>query len=155
MRGVATPDYNMAGSEEEDAGFLTINDLQEVFEEMYEARDKWRNIGGVFGVSESTLRCIGKEEHDEDGKLRRVIEAWLRDHGGTSKCSWTAVAKVLRNKTVGRADIAREVAANHPSVQASGQASGQATGQATGQASGQTTGQLPRSETELSKQLSS
>ena len=80
-----------------DTSPLSIDDLQEVFEATYEARDKWRNLGGVVGVPESTLRCIAKEEADEDGKLRRVISTWLETHGGTSRCSWNAVAQALKN----------------------------------------------------------
>ena len=99
---------------------------------MYEARDKWRNLGGVFGVPESTLRCIAKEEDDEDGKLRRVISTWLQTHGGTGRCSWSAVAQALKNKTVARDDVAREVCAKHPG---SGLESGQAVGTTSGQLS--------------------
>ena len=132
----------MAGSREEanfvcDASPLSINDLQKIFEALYEARDKWRNLGGVFGVSEATLRCIAKEEDDEDSKLRRVISTWLETHGGTSHCSWRAAAQALRNITVGRHDVAHEVCANHST---SGQAS-----------SGRSVVTTPREDAELSE----
>ena len=89
-----------------DEDFLSEDDTQAVFEAMYEARDKWRNIGGVFSVPGATLNAIRKEEKgDMDESLRRVIEAWLRQHGGTERCTWTAVADVLDNVTVGRRDL--------------------------------------------------
>ena len=116
-----------------DTSPLSIDDLQEVFEATFEARDKWRNLGGVVGVPEPTLRCIAKEEADEDGKLRRVIATWLETHGGTSRCSWSAVAQALKNKTVARDDVAREVCAKHS-----------VSGLVSGQTVGTTSGQLPR-----------
>ena len=82
---------------------------QNVFEEMYEARDKWQNIGGVFGLSNSTLTSIGGEESSTDGQLRRAIRAWLEMCGGTHSATWAEVARTLRNETVGRDDLARKV----------------------------------------------
>ena len=86
---------------------LTTDSIQDVFEAMFEARDKWRNIGGTFRVPDSTLSCIAQEEDSADDRLRRVIRAW-RD-GGTAACTWAVVAETLRNKTVGRDDLAQEV----------------------------------------------
>ncbi|CAI8050458.1 hypothetical protein GBAR_LOCUS27713, partial [Geodia barretti] len=81
---------------------------------MYEAREKWRNIGGVFGLSESTLKNIDLENRNNDDKLRNVIIEWLNRYGGTGDCTWTHVAMALRNKTVAREDVAREVLEQHP-----------------------------------------
>ena len=91
------------------ANKLSIDNTYDIFEVMYEARDKWHNIGGIFHVPESTLQCIAVEETDNEGKLRRVIIAWLKRYGGTEHCSWNAVASALQNKTVNREDIAREM----------------------------------------------
>ena len=81
---------------------------------MYEAREKWRNIGGVFHLSESTLKNIDSENRNNDDKLRNVIIEWLNRYGGTGDCTWTHVAMALRNKTVAREDVAREVLEQHP-----------------------------------------
>ena len=81
---------------------------------MYEAREKWRNIGGVFHLSESTLDNIDYENRNNDDKLRKVITEWLNSYGGTGDCTWTHVAMALRNKTVAREDVAREVLEQHP-----------------------------------------
>ena len=93
---------------------LTIDNTQYVFEMMYEAREKWRNIGGVFRLSESTLDNIDSENRNNDDKLRKIIIEWLNKYGGTGDCTWTHVAMALRNKTVAREDVAREVLEQHP-----------------------------------------
>ncbi|CAI8052917.1 hypothetical protein GBAR_LOCUS28948, partial [Geodia barretti] len=93
---------------------LTIDNTQDVFEMMYEAREKWRNIGGVFRLSESTLKNIDSENRNNDDKLRKVIIEWLNRYGRTGNCTWTTVAMSLRNKTVAREDVAREVLEQHP-----------------------------------------
>ena len=81
---------------------------------MYDAREKWRNIGGVFHLSQSTLKNINAENQTNDDKLRSVITEWLNKYGGTEECTWTHVAMALRNKTVAREDLAREVFEQRP-----------------------------------------
>ena len=92
---------------------LSVDNTYDILEAMYDARDKWRNIGGIFHVPESTLRCIALEEADNEGKLRRVIIAWLEREGGTGNCTWALVVSALRNKTVNRSDVAGEVCEKH------------------------------------------
>ena len=48
--------------------FLSEEATQDVFEAMYEAREKWRNIGGVFRLLDATLDAIRAEEN---GQRRR------------------------------------------------------------------------------------
>ena len=93
---------------------LTIDNSQDIFEMMYDAREKWRNIGGVFHLSQSTLNNINVENQNNDDKLRSVITEWLNKYGGTEECTWTHVAMALRNKTVAREDLAREVFEQYP-----------------------------------------
>ena len=93
---------------------LTIDNSQDIFEMMYDAREKWRNIGGVFHLSQSTLNNINAENQNNDDKLRSVITEWLNKYGGTEECTWTLVAMALRNKTVAREDLAREVFEQRP-----------------------------------------
>ena len=93
---------------------LTIDNAQDVFEMMYEAREKWRNIGGAFRLTPSTLNNINLESQNNDDKLRNVIIEWLNRYGGTGDCTWTHVAMALRNKTVAREDVARQVLEHHP-----------------------------------------
>ena len=86
--------------------------MQDVFEEMYEARDKWQNIWGifaVFGLSDTTLSSIAQEESSTDGRLCCAVRAWLEMCRGTPSATWAEVARTLRNETVGRDDLARKV----------------------------------------------
>ena len=93
---------------------LTVDNTQDVFEMMYDARRKWRNIGGYFRLSESILENIDVENQNNDDRLRKVIIEWLKKFGGTDKCTWTQVALALRNHTVDREDLAQKVFEKYP-----------------------------------------
>ena len=93
---------------------LTVDNTQDVFEIMYDARRKWRNIGGYFRLSESILENIDVENQNNDDRLRKVIIEWLKKFGGTDKCTWTQVAMALRNHTVDREDLAQKVFEKYP-----------------------------------------
>ena len=93
---------------------LTIENAHDVFEMMYDAREKWRSIGGIFHLSQATLKNIDSENKYNDDKLREVIIEWLNKYGGTENCTWAHVAMVLRNKTVAREDLAQEVFEQYP-----------------------------------------
>ena len=92
---------------------LSLENTQDVFEAMYEASDKWKNIGGVFRVPDPSLSSIAQEESSSDGRLRRVIRSWLEKCAGTPSATWAEVARTLRNVTVGRDDLARKVEEEH------------------------------------------
>ena len=96
------------------AHILTVDDAHNVLESMFGAREKWRRIGGVFRLSQSTLDNIDAEYSHNDDKLSNVIIKWLRKYGGTEKCTWAHVAMALRNKTVAREDLAQEVFEQYP-----------------------------------------
>ena len=93
---------------------LTIDNTQKIFEIMYDARKKWRSIGGIFNVSESTLDNIDAENKHNDDKLRSVIIEWLKRLG--EPCKWSQVAMALRNKTVAREDLALQVFEKYPGM---------------------------------------
>ena len=93
---------------------LTIDNTQDVFEMMYDARKKWHNIGGCFRLSESTLENIDVDKQNNDDKLRKVIIEWLKTFGGTDICTWTQVAMALRNHTVAREDLAQNLDEKYP-----------------------------------------
>ena len=93
---------------------LTIKSTQKVYESMYSAREKWRSIGGIFGISESTLDNIDSENRSSEDKLRRVIIEWLKGHGDYKILTWSQVVMVLRNETVAREDLAQKVLQLHP-----------------------------------------
>ena len=88
---------------------MTTKDAFDVHEMMFDAREKWRFIGGFLRVSQSTLNNIDAENKTNDDKLFKVIIEWLNICGRTPSCTWNQVALALRNKTVGREDLAQEV----------------------------------------------
>ena len=102
-----------AGSDDGSAvtATLTIKDTHKVNEAMFDARDKWRSIGGIFHLSPSTLRNIDADNRNNEDRLYNVIIEWLKR--GES-CSWGQVVMALRNKTVAREDLAQEVLQLYP-----------------------------------------
>ena len=90
---------------------LTMKDTHKVYEAMFDARDKWRSIGGIFHLSPSTLINIDADNKNNEDKLYKVIIEWLKR--GES-CSWSQIVMALRNKTVSREDLAQEVLQLHP-----------------------------------------
>ena len=92
---------------------LSLENTQDVYEAMYDVREKWYNIGGIFRVPESTLLSMAAGSESDELKLRRVIVGWLQRDGGTDHCSWLKVFKALMNKTVGREDLAHKVLEDH------------------------------------------
>ena len=93
---------------------LTIKNTQKVYERMYDAREKWRSIGGIFGISESTLDNIDSENRSNEDKLRKVIIEWLKGNGDNKNLTWSQVVIALRNETVAREDLAQKVLQLHP-----------------------------------------
>ena len=92
------------------AGKLTIEDLGDVLEVVWEARSKWYNIGLKLGISVSTLDSISKaNSQNPDDCLTAMIKDWLRN--GKPKPSWAAVAKALKSPMVGYAHLAKQLPA--------------------------------------------
>ena len=92
------------------AGALTIDDLGDVLESVWEARVKWYNIGLKLGISVGTLDSISKANNqDPDDCLTAMIKDWLKN--GKPKPSWAAVAKALKSRMVGYAQLAEELPA--------------------------------------------
>ncbi len=81
---------------------LTDDDLQEVYEAVYEARDKWFNMGMALKLKVGSLNAIKAGSGDVDEKCLNMLQEWL--HNGTSK-TWRAIAEVLGSKTVARDDL--------------------------------------------------
>lgn len=92
------------------AGELTIDDLGDVLEAVWEARVKWFNIGLKLGISAGTLSAIKKNNNqDPDDCLTAMLEYWLNN--GKPKPSWAAVAKALKSPMVGYAQLAEKLPA--------------------------------------------
>ena len=83
---------------------LTFNN---VFGKLYEAREKWYNIGVKLGIKTTDLNEI---KHDHGDKLepclREMIQLWLRQIGVT----WEKLIDALRDETVGFYHLANSIA---------------------------------------------
>ena len=90
------------------AGCLSIDDLGDILEAVWEARAKWYNIGLKLGVLAGTLNAIKKNNNqDPDDCLTAMLEYWLNN--GKPKPSWAAVAKALKSPMVGYEHLAEQL----------------------------------------------
>ena len=71
---------------------------------------KWYNIGLKLGISVGTLDSISKANNQNpDDCLTAMIKDWLKN--GKPKPSWATVAKALKSRMVGYAQLAEELPA--------------------------------------------
>ena len=86
---------------------MVDRDLLTVVEQMWEAREKWYNIGLCFKIPPSQLDVIKSESRDDiDELFRKMITEWLR-RGRC--CNWKAVYDALKNPTVGKESTAEKL----------------------------------------------
>ena len=89
-------------------GYLSINDLGDVLEAVWEARAKWYNIGLKLGTSPGTLDAINKTANQNtDDCITAVIKDWLKN--GKPKPSWAQLAKALKSPMVGYGHLAEQL----------------------------------------------
>ena len=84
---------------------LSSNDLRGVFNEVYEARAKWRRIGLELNLTHGTLDAIEKRSPDPADQLERVLIEWLNNGMAT----WEELVKVLFSIPVGETELARSL----------------------------------------------
>ena len=90
-------------------GELSIDDLGDVLEAVWEARAKWYNIGLKLGISVGTLDSIESSNQNSGRCLTAMIKDWLKN--GKPKPSWAQLAKALKSRMVGYAQLAEELPA--------------------------------------------
>ena len=88
-------------------GKLTIDNLGDVLEAVWEARSEWYNIGLKLGISAGTLDSIEATNQNPGRCLTAMIKDWLRS--GRPKSSWAAVARALKSPMVGYAQLAEQL----------------------------------------------
>ena len=78
---------------------LSIGNLRDVLNRVYDARSKWCEIGVQLCINAGTLDAI-KEDHQGDcGKcLETLLCTWLR--GSDPSPSWKALADALKSPPV-------------------------------------------------------
>ena len=72
---------------------------------MWDAREKWHNIGVRFKIGVQNLKVIGKYG-DVDKKFNLVVIKWL-ERG--DNCTWNNICDVLRHRTVDRGGLATKI----------------------------------------------
>ena len=78
--------------------------LQSVKGAIWEARSKWREIGRLLpGVTDGTIDAI--HELNDSESLHRVLSVWIQ----TGKANIHNLLNALKDKTVGRTDIAKTI----------------------------------------------
>ena len=76
-------------------------------EQMWEAREKWYNIGLYFEIKSSQLDVIISESKDDiDEMFRKMIKQWLQvGHC----CNWKTVYDALKSPTVSKESTAEKL----------------------------------------------
>ena len=74
---------------------LSIGNLRDVLNHVYDARSKWREIGVQLRINAGTLEAI-KKDHQGDCYecLEKLLRVWLR--GNDPSPSWKALADALK-----------------------------------------------------------
>ena len=84
---------------------ITIDDFVLVFEETYEARAKWYDLGLALRVPEDALDSIKLRCSCPKDGLREMLKTWLRRV--EPQPTWTALMKALGSKLVEEGALAK------------------------------------------------
>ncbi len=96
------------------AASISSNDLREVYEATYEAREKWANVLLALDVTNPTIESIRSKFHgNPDDCYRQGLSQWLQE----GDKSWNDVARAMSSPTVGHKDIAGAISKSHLSAQ--------------------------------------
>ena len=94
---------------------LSIDDIRNVLDLSWNAREKWHLIGVRFSMEASELGVIERDnKNDIEEQFRNMIKKWL-EMGGKG-CTWKAVYDALRHHTVGHNSIAEYLKKRLPSL---------------------------------------
>lgn len=87
---------------------LNSGNMQEVLENVWEARQKWYNIGIQLKLDINDLDVIQRQGNNKspDDYVVDMLKIWLRRKGAT----WKALIDALRHKTVGYPILANNIA---------------------------------------------
>ena len=86
---------------------LTVADLKDALEEVYDARSKWYNIGLQLELPLGTLDAIESEcKSSLDYGCRKMLQRWLET--GEIR-TWRALADALGSELVGRKDLKAKI----------------------------------------------
>ena len=75
---------------------LTIADLKDVREAVFDGQNSWYDIGVELDVSPATLDNIKTQFHDDADCLREMLKVWLKG----LDCSWKVIVAALKSKAL-------------------------------------------------------
>jgi len=85
-----------------------LRDLQET---LYPMRSKWYQFGVQLDVPTDTLDTIRSSLSENfDDKLLQMLKEWVRQMESQGGVTWEAVVEVLRRRSIGENQLARNVA---------------------------------------------
>ena len=87
---------------------LSLDNLGDVLEELYEVNIKWYNMGLRLGLQSSCLdRIRVASTHDPADCFREMLKEWFKHC--RQECSWLALVLALRSSAVGESSLARRM----------------------------------------------
>ena len=95
---------------------LSLDDLDQVFEELHDVSPQWYKIGLQLKLSPDTMDKIKGEERDSNDQLIEMLKVWLKRV--EPKPTWEALVQALRSRSVGREQEAVTVESKYCQVQA-------------------------------------
>ena len=75
---------------------LTIDNLKDVREAVFDGRNSWYDIGVELDVSPETLDNIKTQFHDNADCLREMLKVWLKG----LDCNWKVIVAALKSKAL-------------------------------------------------------
>ena len=85
---------------------LTKEDLDDIVAALYQARTKWKFIGLGLKVHPDDLQAIEDTNRKPEDCLQCMLTKWLEKSYNNT---WEAIVQVLRKRTVGRHDVAKQI----------------------------------------------
>ena len=85
---------------------ITVDDLNDVLNTAWFARDVWYNIGLTLGLRFDILEVIRMEERESKDCLRCVLLEWLKTAG---EKNWEILREAMRDFKVGRVGVAEDI----------------------------------------------
>ena len=82
---------------------LSIDDLGDLYAKLYNARNKWFDIGLALNIKFSALESIESEKQNNSDCLRQMLAHRIQSGG---LLTWADLSGCLRHPTVERNDLA-------------------------------------------------
>ncbi len=89
-----------------EGNFLSLYDLNPIFEALIAVAHTWYNLGLALGVHEPTLKEIEADYSKCRNRLREMLSHWLRNG---SSITWQNIVRALCSQSVDQRKFAEEI----------------------------------------------